>query len=298
MYNELETDIYLSLEITRNCNLRCTYCYNKHMLTSNDDNFKSIRYMFKKRLVELMQNTNKNIEIDILGGEPSLSIYTVEFLNEIIDINRNYNNVKILTVTTNALKIIQNIEDISDKSILKIEATYHNIFNNIKLFCSNLKYYHDLGINVICTVNLHPDNFDINKVKYILNFCKDNNIKSTLMEVYDFDKNYVLLDKDIIKELYSMITLNKHNPGNFGKTKEELVLENMYKANTGKNCRLLSLNILYDGTISTSCGHKLNKTNILTSSLPINNIIVCNGKLCEGSAGIYQKLQYEKENHD
>ena len=294
MYN-LESDIYLSLEITRNCNLRCPYCYNSYMLTSDKDDYAATRYMFKKRLIDLMKTTDKKIEVDILGGEPSLSTFTTTFLNELIEINKTYNNINLLTITTNAIKIVPDIELITDKSYLKIEATYHNIFTNVKLFCKNLKYYSDLGINVICTVNLHPYMFDIDNVKYILNFCKDNNIKSTLMEIYDHNKNYVFLDKDIIKELYSMITLNDHTPGNAGQTKEELVLANKYIANTNQNCRLLSLNILYDGTISTSCGHKLEKKNILTSSLPINEIVKCNGKLCEGAAGMYQKLQYEKE---
>jgi len=63
-------------------------------------------------------------------------------------------------------------------------------------------------------------------------------------------------------------------------------------------CRLLSVNVLFDGTISSSCGHILDIKNIKTSKIEMNKILKCNGTICEGSAGINQREQSKDLNEN
>jgi hypothetical protein len=198
----------------------------------------------------------------------------------------------LISLTTNNKEILYNINDLISKDIT-IEATFHNGID-VDIFKKNLLYYKQNEFNIICTINLFPVNYNMNELKEILIFCNMYNIKSVLIEIYVND-NYVKTHD--YAELYKLTNMKNYTYKN-GMTNINIINNNYFKANTNSNCRLLSLNILFDGTISTSCGHKLKIKNIKTDDLPIFKIVKCNGILCEGISGVKQKISFEKEKND
>lgn len=68
-----QTYLY-QINITRDCNLRCTHCYihsdtKKNSKTMTSDNFKKLMFDIKEHMEE---NTHEIAEIHVIGGEPTM----------------------------------------------------------------------------------------------------------------------------------------------------------------------------------------------------------------------------------
>ncbi len=287
-----ENDIYISFETTRQCNMSCDYCYNKHVLTTKpDDNILIYKFFIYKLKKILLENKDLNFELDILGGEPSIAPLTVEYINTVNDFKCN--NVKFISLTTNGLVFLKDYKKIKNINNIKIEITYHNFVDIIK-FKKNILLYNKIFNYVIVTINLYPIGYNEAEIIDLIEFCKLHNINTVPITVYK--------DNHIIKVDNSNIIYELTNIGN-SEFINELSANDIQKYSlmeTTKNfkCKLRSFNILFDGTISTSCGHQLEKLNITKNNIPLFEYVKCNGDLCEGSAGLMQKYLTIKENNE
>ena len=135
---------------------------------------------------------------------------------------------------------------------------------------------------------MHIYKFNIEHIKDILTLTKDK-IKCSYIMIYEENNKY--LNNDIIKEIDNFIEINDIEKDSLSMNR----YNNKQWDNTLEKCRLLKLNILYNGEISSSCGHKIYNMNILKNDLPLFEIIKCNGKSCEGDAGLDQKNAFIKE---
>ena len=70
---------YLTLVLTHQCNLRCTYCYEKHK-DNKKMTFKTACDILTKEMN--IEDGSKNVEIDLFGGEPLLEFDLIKRLVE------------------------------------------------------------------------------------------------------------------------------------------------------------------------------------------------------------------------
>ena len=87
----------ITLVLTHQCNLRCTYCYEKH----KDNNTMPVE--LAKEIVDrelTADDGTESVEIDLFGGEPLLEFETVKALIEYTDA-RSYPKDYIFFITTN-----------------------------------------------------------------------------------------------------------------------------------------------------------------------------------------------------
>jgi organic radical activating enzyme len=277
-----KVDIYLSFEITRQCNMWCPYCYNIDVLTNTPDNNRVYQRKFLIVLEELLNlYPDKTIEVDLLGGEPTIALDLILFINKLEELQKKYFNLKWITITSNCLEIIPNLNQIY--SNLRLSATYHN-FIDIDLFLKNILIYKNYFQELTVTINLYNKKFDENNIMKLINFCIEHNIIICYIPVYD--KTSTFTDIEIFSKTiqYFLKMLPESSRNVFFNS------QNKFKTNQYK-CRISSLNILFDGTISSSCGYKLPKLNILKDKLPINKILTCTDNICEGGAGYSQRLR-------
>ncbi len=125
-------DVYI--ELTSNCNLRCSFCYNH-----SGDMFKELDFNVIKKLIDYlcMQNVK---EVFLSGGEPTLysKIYElIEYLDsKEIDINLVTNGTLLTKINIQELKKIKNfqisLEGLNlSTNVLRGDGTYELINKNI-----------------------------------------------------------------------------------------------------------------------------------------------------------------------
>ena len=287
-------EIYISFEPTLQCNMNCIYCYNTDNIYTTVDDNKFVFLFFLKRIKKVLEK-GKTVEIDFLGGEPSLSNNIIYYLNEIIKLSNIYKNLILISLTTNGSIFLNNYEELLDKSKIKIEISYHNELDDLDMFINNIIKYKSLFDNVTVTFNLFKYKFDIDRINRVIDICETYDIETTGIVVYtNSNNNYFQQGVELLKRLKLSRSLFHDNFSPLRTYEDKL-----FEVKPNSKCRLISFNILFDGTISTSCGHKLfNKYNIKTDDIPVGEIITCNGTICEGSAGMNQRIAYEKEQND
>ncbi|MGM0596336.1 MAG: radical SAM protein [Myxococcota bacterium] len=70
----------ISLTMTRNCNLRCSYCYAGEKL-----NITISRHTIDKTLEFILKEENKHIQLGFFGGEPLLEFSLIQYATEIFE---------------------------------------------------------------------------------------------------------------------------------------------------------------------------------------------------------------------
>ena len=183
----IENDInyktkYLTLVLTHQCNLSCTYCYEKHK-----DHIK-MPLEKAKQILDYEMNLNdgfSEVEIDLFGGEPLLCFNEIKTIVEYAK-EQHYNKPFIFFITTNGVLLDDEMKkwfrgntDIVQMS-LSLDGTrkMHDInrsnsydkidisffretypFQKIKMTVSNqtlndlaegVIFSHKLGFNIIC----------------------------------------------------------------------------------------------------------------------------------------------------
>jgi uncharacterized protein len=102
--------ILLVLKLTKDCNLRCKYCYVDAGENHNKD------YMTKETARNLLKwiknNPDKNFSINFHGGEPFLNMPTLQFITE-----NAPSNIVSFMVQTNGTLMQKNIQFIKDNNI-------------------------------------------------------------------------------------------------------------------------------------------------------------------------------------
>jgi sulfatase maturation enzyme AslB (radical SAM superfamily) len=164
----------LNVEITRNCNLNCKYCYvNKNKQISYSRNLEGI--------LRTIENNNNIVDVTLLGGEPLIKIDDiVKILDKALEINKNrrlkihlltngtiyYNRLKFYKEVLGTVQIsVDGYRDVHDRNRKFIGGapSYDTIIENI------WEYYNDgLKVTLNCVVE------DVSKwKKQIGKFFKD-----------------------------------------------------------------------------------------------------------------------------
>lgn len=115
MFENLKKEKFVTLVLTHQCNLRCSYCYEKHkdnMKMSFDTATKIIDDEFEK------DDGSEFIEFDLFGGEPFLEYDLIKSLVEYTK-NRMFTKNYIFFITTNGVLL-----DDDKKEWLKANTKY------------------------------------------------------------------------------------------------------------------------------------------------------------------------------
>jgi len=242
----------LTIIITPDCNLNCSYCTQKHF------KYKINLEKIKESLKKIASKIALNCKIDFFGGEPTLEIDNINKLIFYIDNLIPENNFKYRVITNGLFnkKLFDNINsklkftfslDILnlDKRISKSEQ-YFIIKNNIlksiekKIFKSIHFIYHDKIVeNYIALSNVF--NIDYSQISHSL-------VREPSWWTKEKIKNYS-------KEFYYFIFFDYHY---FNKNKKHLnyiekLLLNLNKNPIGCEAGISRLSINFDGEIK-QCG--------------------------------------------
>lgn len=92
---------YLTLVLTHQCNLRCTYCYEKHK-DNNVMSFDTAKEILSKEMTAA--DGSENVEIDMFGGEPLLEF---ELIKDIVEWSKlqNWQKKYIFFIVTNGVPL-------------------------------------------------------------------------------------------------------------------------------------------------------------------------------------------------
>ena len=156
--NVNQNNIQVLAFIIDQCDMHCFYCYNKMPRTKKKLNLKKL-YQF---LNELNNQTKKNINLDIIGGEPTMHDDLIDFCNK----TRNTSFLKI-NIYTNFNQDIAYFEKLISNN-LELSITYH-YQNEIELFKQKL---FQLISNKNASVNL-TIMYEPNKYIQSIQFFKD-----------------------------------------------------------------------------------------------------------------------------
>lgn len=180
--------MYVDIETTKSCNLRCTYCYFKEKDTENltkERAYKIIEVIFR----ELEKMGDKELTIDFLGGEPLLNIKTIKYIIDNVNKKGTEKNIKIsYDMTTNGTLFNRDTAEfcLNNKIQLKVsldgEPYYHDLnrktihgnssYNMLHKNLENFKYYQkkaNKAVQVSMVVNKNTYKNFFNNFKYILN---------------------------------------------------------------------------------------------------------------------------------
>ncbi len=179
--NEIADDYSFSIELTRDCNMRCPFCYVKDRLNSNTSMTKAYIDSIYDFYLKYCDDINKIINtknIRITGGEPLINDESVNLINYI---SEKWYNAKI-SLFTNGINLLKYYDklpisklgevDISLDGIKKIhiDRRYnkstgnYNIYDNI---IYGIKKLINDEVNVIIKTVVDKDSY-----KYILEFKK------------------------------------------------------------------------------------------------------------------------------
>lgn len=213
---------YLVLWVTRDCNLRCKYCYAK-------ENFKkeNMNYDMAKKAIDLLQ---ENSTLVIAGGEPLLNFDLVKKICEYVK-NKNL-KVKI-SMQTNATLIDEDIAKVIKKYNIGIGVSIDGMPEINEITRGKTKYtLRGIGIlkdfNIPIYINSVVYNLNIDKLYTLSDLCLYfenikgigldllrqtpdkkvekphlNKIKDSLIKLYDKTKNIERLTgrKVLIREI-------------------------------------------------------------------------------------------------
>jgi len=213
----------LILEITEQCNLRCTYCLFDESYENERDH--SSFTMTKEIAFKAIDNyksrvDNKEAYIVFYGGEP---LIRYDFIQDIVEYAKNiFGSIIHFSFTTNAVYLTQEkIEFLKDNNFLitisldgneKIHNKYrldknhigsfYPIMQNIEYIYDNYQEYYKKFIQINCVVNSVEDFNELNQFFSTNKFVKDIDIRFTnqLQNTYElssyitnnFTKKYIL----------------------------------------------------------------------------------------------------------
>ena len=179
------TYFQFTVNIIDSCNYSCPYCYNEKPRTNIKLNLDDL-YQY---LIFFHQQTNRNIELNILGGEPTLHPNLYSFCEKISKLD--YVMAIIFSNLSNNIFYYERLLKIEN---IRFDFTYHSINNkNNQLYLKKLiqlvsNKYSKEKINITLLIE-NLQNFDyikkINHAIKLLNFDKLHNIDYRVVRNYD-----------------------------------------------------------------------------------------------------------------
>ena len=206
----------LILEITEECNLRCTYCVfdEKHMFERNHSSkVMSIELAFDA-VKDFYDRTNQEEGyIVFYGGEPLLAFESIRKI--VIYANQISNNRLKFSLTTNGLSLSSNkfnflIEnnflltisidgdkETHDKQRVTItgKGSFDQIINNLKKFRSYDEQYFKSNVLINCVIS------DVNDLKKINQFFIDNDFVEDSLRFSPVLQNNIAIDDHILNTI-------------------------------------------------------------------------------------------------
>ena len=201
-----------SINLTRQCNLNCSYCYANAGNTNFNKNYDNINFEdIKRYLIGIKSICTPGCTIQITGGEPLLKkelLYkTIELVNEL--------KFDYLTINTNGYFLTDN--DIKEFSKYKIDnftisldggEKIHNSIRGENSFNKALNSIFKLknaGFNVTASMTIHNKNFDL--LEDFIIFCNKYHIHSFTSPMFPLGRGKNLKDLKAvpIKEIYYKI---------------------------------------------------------------------------------------------
>jgi hypothetical protein len=291
----VKADVYIGYDITYRCNLRCEYCYVLHKLDNKLTGNKFIATIVLLKLKRfLSENKDKTVEFDILGGEPLSYKGLTEYVHKLEDIRLEYNNLKIITITTHGVfPTPPNFNDIGYNNNISFQVSYHNYSNNIKLLKENLLKFLRITDLVTLTIHLYDDKLRIQEIRDIIEFCNSNHIHTCTIDINDLGNDFKMVNNSVFSEISDLTSLDNIKNYQVGNT--EMTRKNIHDINwikgTMKYCNLSCFNIDYYGDITADCNYTLDRKNITTSNIELYKVY-CKHISCMGGSGLDQKKAY------
>jgi len=297
-------DILISLDITTVCNLDCSYCYSKNYYNKTNDWNKNLSQENWNNIKIFLLHIKKefpNLQLLILGGEPTLSKYFLDCVNFCIE---NKINMNIFTNLINISNLLKGIEICKNNNFLDnifITASVHELIDlNDNIFFKNLNYL----INNY-KINLKMDLMLTLKKEYIEFYNNNFNTIEKLSKVIDI--NIEVIDngnENFLKKRAKIYSKSKSNP--FRKliqllnpsvtmNDKEISINNFILLKNKKKCYLKEFLIDYNLNILQGCtGTKIgnihdNFNNLL---IKMKNMFIVN---CEITCPCYYLTQIKKE---
>lgn len=215
------------LRTTSNCNMRCSYCYDKDKLKDE----KNPDILFKKNMNNIIQNINRlssigggsDKKVILHGGEPLLiksDTYKI-FFEKLMNSDDKCN----ISVQTNGTLLDMNYITLFKKYNIHIgisldgcdensnacrlyadkKTTFSDVYNKINLL---KKYNIDFGIIMTINKNL------VNRENELYNFISDNNLKCSIRPAFPTkDNNDIIMTyneyEDFFINLYNIWSNDK-----------------------------------------------------------------------------------------
>lgn len=202
------------------CNYDCWYCYNKKPRSNKLLNLNTL-FLFIKNI---KRKIKKCIEVDLIGGEPTLHPELYNFCKKI---NQNFSDI-IVTIYTNFSLPVEQIKRYVNENV-KFEASWHSknydFFKKIALF--------DPQCFRAITIMFEPEfsNFCIDRYNYLRKNRYDVDLQPI---IYENENN---LYTDIQKQQFNKIIDNddKLFKLKYDNGKEEIVSHNQILLKTNYN---------------------------------------------------------------
>ncbi len=165
--------VYISLDLTQYCNLNCKYCirnsikYESQEFEYTLDNF--------NLFIEFLKLQNKQVLLEIVGGEPTIHPNFIDFINILY---KEFPNIyiKLLTNGTADLALYKQLPTNVTVSITCHTDENIDIINIIPKYLKMIQYFDNIHFKLL-------DSNDIDRLQYIIRAFQKYNIDNYLTEI-------------------------------------------------------------------------------------------------------------------
>jgi organic radical activating enzyme len=249
----------LDWEVTKKCNLDCSYCTTDIETGGHNNNtkhpkleecLKTIEFMYEyvDLYMEHKKPSQRKVILNVYGGESLFHPNIVEILQACRDKYKPYADKWELTITTTTNAVIN--KNIWEKIISLIDeftVSYHaeHLPKQAKLFFDNLLRLKELNKRVKVVVMMHADPELWKNSIMAIEFCQTNNIRYLAKPYDNHDLSYSNEQYDYIKNYW----ITNTNTKNLEESKQRLESignkDSVISINEGRACcggRKLALN--------------------------------------------------------
>jgi hypothetical protein len=145
--------LYLSYEITKACNLRCSYCYFKKELRNKLEFDADMGEVVISKIKKFTEDyPDHKVDLGLLGGDPLFTEYTMEFIDKVMPLG-----ISVL-INTNLVpkdkNMIIKLADMMNKwDLLMVSASWHTEADEVE-FKENIKYLYENIDGMICNAGI------------------------------------------------------------------------------------------------------------------------------------------------